>query len=151
MAESVDASDLKSDWAHPQCQFKSGSGHHPKELFLAFLFCLPSFRLSLRICTHFVLQLRFTVQFSSKIAGIHGCTIRLCLIYIRRQVWLRAPSKGTLFRVPFLFTFFSTFTSHLYALCATTAVYRSIFFENCRHPRLYYSFLNMFLEDIKKL
>ena len=32
VAESVDASDLKSDWAHPQCQFKSGSGHHPKEL-----------------------------------------------------------------------------------------------------------------------
>lgn len=31
VAESVDASDLKSDWAHPQCQFKSGSGHHLKD------------------------------------------------------------------------------------------------------------------------
>ena len=31
VAESVDASDLKSDWAHPQCQFKSGSGQTLKD------------------------------------------------------------------------------------------------------------------------
>lgn len=42
VAESVDASDLKSDWAHPQCQFKSGSGHHLKDSHLRVFFVTNS-------------------------------------------------------------------------------------------------------------
>ena len=96
MAESVDASDLKSDWAHPQCQFKSGSGHHLKRLArVSFFLCYCALLLFHYAFLRLRLELRFTVRFYSKIYGIHGCITRLRLANIHRQVWLRAPLKET--------------------------------------------------------
>ena len=46
MAESVDASDLKSDMTHLMCQFKSGLGHFKASFYKRLFFALVRFWLN---------------------------------------------------------------------------------------------------------
>ena len=67
MAESVDASDLKSDWTHLQCQFKSGSGHHPTApTIVGAVFYIEKSRLSHAFLGTSVPELRFTCSLRCK-------------------------------------------------------------------------------------